>query len=291
MKKNIRALISRTPVFFQILIARATLFVEGGVQTLRCFYLRRSGMKEFSLKPSPSHYKECHILASGWSLNDSLHLIERSSAFVIGFNFSFLKCPDPDLHFIENASGADERFFINTLQHYAALKLFKLSNHSRLIFKNISEFKNSVKFISWLYGDKAEFIRDRHYRIFSKPGLRPTLKLMLKDKKHLPQAVSSVVGLVIMARIMGFKKIVVHGVDFYGPHFYGRDLGKAIFDGPLPESIDISLDHHKTSTGQNGVGVLDVLVEIKREFEQQGLTLLAATKKSPSAEFLGSNYD
>lgn len=291
MKTLVRSFVGRAPLMLQMQMAKVILWLEDVLQVFRCSYLRRSGMTEFLLDAHSPHGDVCHILASGWSLNDSFPRIDRSNAFVIGFNFSFLKCPDPDVHFIENASSADKRFFINTFHHYAALNIFKISDKTRLVFKNISEFKNSTKLICWLYGREAEFVRDRHYRIFSGKGVGPTLALMLEDKRGLPQAVSSVVGLVIWAKNMGFKNIVVHGLDFYGPHFYGPDLHKAIFEGYIPACFDPAIGSHKTVVGENGVGVKDLFIELKKSLERHGVKLSAGSALSPSAVFLGSTYD
>ncbi|MCY1440077.1 hypothetical protein D9M71_563370 [compost metagenome] len=248
-------------------------------------------MQEFKVGRLDALPEECHILASGWSLNESFPLIDRSSVFVMGFNFSFLKCADPDLHFVENASSSNARFFISTMQHYAGLERFKVFESTRLVFKNLSEFKNSINLISWIYGERAEYVRDRHFRFFSRPGLRPTLRSMLREDKCMPQAVSSAVSLIFLARIMGFKKIVMHGLDFYGPHFYGVDLAKAVFGEGLDTSFSSEMEFHKTAVGESGVGTPEVLRELKSLLAEEGIQLMSALKSSPSSEVLGSYYD
>ncbi|MCM2461603.1 hypothetical protein HGO40_14140 [Pseudomonas sp. CG7] len=262
------------------------------MQWLRASKLKRLGMQEFVASSDRFDTSlECHILASGWSLNHSYEAIDRAKSFVIGFNFSFLKCNNPDLHFIENASVKDLRFFVNTYQIYIALEKFNVFANSKVIFKNLSELKNSVGLIGTLYSDKAFFIKDRHFRIFGSKGVAPVVTQMCAETQGLPQAVSSVVGLAVLAKIMGFKKIIVHGLDFQGPHFYGRDASEIIFNnGVLPQPINPDeggFELHKTAIGENGVGVAAVIKALKHELKKYGVEISAASKLSPSAEILG----
>lgn len=291
-KKHVRAALGSLPLALQLLCTRLILRLESIVQWLRASNLKRLGMQEFvaSLNRFDSSL-ECHILASGWSLNHSYETIDRTRSFVIGFNYSFLKCNDADLHFIENASIKDLRFFVNTYQTYYALEKFNVFTNSKVIFKNLSELKNSVRLIGMLYSDKAYFMRDQHFRIFGSKGVAPVVAQMCAETHGLPQAVSSVVGLTILAKMMGFKKIIVHGLDFQGPHFYGHDASSIIFkDEPLPKPLNLNecgFELHKTAVGENGVGVVSVIRALKHELKKCDVEILAASKLSPSAEILG----
>ncbi len=267
------------------------LIMEDLVQHIRCWYLNRLGMFEYVIENKSVDQLECHVLASGWSLNESFHLIDRSTSFVIGFNFSFLKCPNPDIHFIENASYANRIFFLNTMHHYFGLESGRIFEKTRLVFKNLSEFKNSAKLIFWLYGSRAEFVRDRHYRIYSDKGLRPTLESMLKQKILLPQTVSSVMSFIFLSRIMGFRKIIVHGLDFVGPHFYGPDLNQAIYFGQQESRSSKDWILHKTAADESGIGTPEVLRELKYLLGQEGIELFSAVQKSPSSKIIGSYFD
>lgn len=291
-KKHVRVVLGKLPLALQLVCARLILWFESVVQWLRASRLKRLGMHEFvaSLNRFDSSL-ECHILASGWSLNHSYETIDRTRSFVIGFNFSFLKCSNPDLHFIENASIKDLRFFVNTYQTYFALEKFNVFSNSKVIFKNLSELKNSVRLIGALYSDRAFFIKDRHFRIFGSKGVAPVVTQMCAETRDLPQAVSSVVGLAVLAKMMGFKRIIVHGLDFQGPHFYGRDASDIIFNnGALPQPLNLDgcgFELHKTAVGENGVGVVSVIRALKDELKKYDVEILAASKLSPSAEVLG----
>ncbi|SDB16406.1 hypothetical protein [Pseudomonas sp. NFACC13-1] len=292
-KKHIRKALGKFPLALQLLCARLILWFESVVQWRRASKLKRLGMQEFvaSLDRFDSSL-ECHILASGWSLNHSYETIDRAKSFVIGFNFSFLKCNDPDLHFIENASVKDLRFFVNTYQTYFALGKFNVFANSKVVFKNLSELKNSVHLIGMLYSDKAFFIKDRHFRIFGSKGVAPVMTQMCAETQGLPQAVSSVVGLAVLAKMLGFKRVIVHGLDFQGPHFYGYDASDIIFNnGALPQPLnpdEAGFELHKTAIGENGVGVASVIKALKYELKKYDVDILAASKLSPSAGILGA---
>ncbi|GAB6389772.1 hypothetical protein STUTZSP0542_33110 [Stutzerimonas marianensis] len=262
------------------------------MQLYRIYVLEKAGMCRLPASLTVSNKPVCHLLGSGWSLNESYQLIDRKSSFVVGFNFSFLKCSDPDIHFIENASIADARFFINTLDHYAGLERYQVFDKTNVVFKNISELKNTVRIIKWIYAKKAYYIQDKHYRIFSNKSLRPTLIDMLSQKNCLPQAVSSVIGMILFARQSGYKQIVVHGVDFYGPHYYGLSLKDALYSEAFSHNgVARSELFHATATGKSGVGVQEILVELKAMLEREGIQLLSAVPQSPSAKILGSYYE
>ncbi|MBC3362644.1 hypothetical protein [Pseudomonas sp. SWRI154] len=292
-KKNIRAVIGSLPLSLQFCAMRLMLCFESILQRLRISQLKRMGMREFSIPVSAyNETLECHILGSGWSLNHSYESIDRKKSFVIGFNFSFLKCSNPDLHFIENASAKNMIFFMNTFQVFFGMKKFRVLEESKVVFKNVSELKNSVKLIGMLYSEKAYFIRDKHYRIFGKRAVKSIVQQMCGETKVLPQAISSIIGLAVLAKTMGFKKIVIHGLDFKGPHFYGADASDMIFNEALLPHVSVDaegFEPHKTAVGENGVGVVSVMQELKSEFEKCGVNILAASKLSPSAEILGWN--
>lgn len=299
VKQLIRGALGRLPFPLRRGFSRLAFSLEAGLQRWRAARLKRHGMKELDVlayKPGVEK-SECHILGSGWSLNSSYPVIDRRKVFVIGFNFSFLKCPDPDLHFIENASLKNKRFFDNSLDHYFALGKFGIFDSTVLVVKNISEFKNSLKLIRLMYGDKALFVRDRHFRLFGADEVDAVIKQMMRFDGGIPQALSSSISLVFFARLMGFKRIVVHGLDFFGPHFYGEDLNQAIYHDYDFSQVGLDQNYqpgsglHKSAAGENGVGVSHLLYKIKAHFEEEGIELVAATERSPSSEILGVRMD
>ncbi|MDY6929934.1 MAG: hypothetical protein SWN10_22945 [Pseudomonadota bacterium] len=299
VKRVIRSALAHLPLSWRRGISWTAIWIEEGLQAVRVTYLKKAGMGEFDFSGFKCGHKkiECHILGSGWSLNSSFSTIDFDKAFIIGFNFSFLKCVDPDLHFIENASLKNEMFFDNSLDHYYALRKLEVFKKTIVVFKNLSEFKNSRRLIRFMYSDKALFVRDRHYRIFGGDEINSVIKDMMRYKKGVPQAVSSIISLIFLARLMGFKRIIVHGLDFCGPHFYGKDLKKVIYhdydfsEVGLDRTYQNDSDQHKTASGENGVGVRELLLRIKRYFADSGVEVIAATELSPSAQILGARMN
>lgn len=292
MKQLIRNVSVMLPVWWQLYLSKLIIAGENVIQLFRIYVLEKAGMCRLPTSLAVSDKPVCHVLGSGWSLNESYQLIDRTSSFVVGFNFSFIKCSDPDIHFIENASTADARFFINTMDHYAGLERYRVFDKTNVVFKNMSELKNTIKIIKWMYAKKAYYIKDKHYRIFSNQSLRPILIEMLSQKECLPQAVSSVISMILFARQSGYKLIVVHGVDFYGPHYYGMSLKDAIYseDFICNSAVQSEL-FHATATGKSGIGVREILVELKTILAREGIQLFSAVPQSPSAKVLGSYYE
>ena len=292
MKLLIRKVSVILPVWWQLYLSKIIIACENVIQLYRIHVLEKAGMCRLPPSLAVSDKPVCHVLGSGWSLNESYQLIDRKSSFLVGFNFSFIKCSDPDIHFIENASTADARFFINTMDHYAGLERYQVFDKTNVVFKNMSELKNTIKVIKWVYAKKAYYIKDKHYRIFSNKSLRPTLIEMLRQKNCLPQAVSSAISLIFFARQSGCRTIVLHGVDFYGPHFYGVSLIEAVYRNySKPSPSECSNSPHVTASGKNGVGVREILIELKSLLELEGVQLLAAVNTSPSSKVLGSFYN
>ena len=299
VKTIIRLAVGKLPVTLRHAVSWSAMTIEGVLQIRRAAFLKKAGMRELELPKISvdAALTECHILGSGWSLNSSYSSIDRKKAFVIGFNFSFLKCSDPDLHFIENASLKNKLFFKGTLDHYYALKKFEVFEKTTVVFKNLSELKNSLRLIDFMYSDKAHFVRDSHFRLFGSDEIDSVIKAMMKNENSIPQAISSIISLIFLARLLGFRKIVVHGLDFYGPHFYGTDLNKAIYDNYDFSSVDMDFESmaksakHKTATGENGVGVREFLSKVKTHFADAGIEVVAASARSPSCEILGSRVN
>ncbi|SFT81853.1 hypothetical protein [Halomonas saccharevitans] len=291
-KERLKGFLYRSPGFFQRAVVFFVLYLESGLQSIRCLFLRFKGMQELDVlsyknKDLP---RRCHILGSGWSLNYSYSTIDLDNDFVIGFNFSYLKCNHPDLHFVENASGKNEFFAENMVLLYYGLCRHRVFDNSLVVFKNLSEMKNDLRLISGLYSKKAVYVKDKHYRVLSEKCLRYCVDNMTRDNGVLPQAYSSAVGLIFLAFHMGFEEIVIHGLDFGGPHFYGSDLIEAIasFDNQAPPKKDECTEHqqHKTSRSSGGVSMQDMLVLIKEDFENKGVKLYS-TSPSPSSSILG----
>jgi hypothetical protein len=230
----------------------------------------------------------CHVIGSGWSLNESVSIIENDD-FVIGFNYAGLINIPFDIYFVEFGGFSVENI---SHQHIRITEDY-VSKHTDLIFfKNLWDDKNDISFINEHWLNLAMPIKDRVYPVFDKRYLDAVLDIMLSDKSEfLPQLASSVVTAIILAYKAGFKKIVVHGLDFGGQYFYEVD-GFEVEGKYIPSSEAESGFYGKTTkksvhpTASGQVCMKDIVPLLHKVLALKGVELYCATKSSPSSEFL-----
>ncbi|WP_157792542.1 hypothetical protein [Thiomicrospira microaerophila] len=230
----------------------------------------------------------CHVIGSGWSLNESVSIIGKDD-FVIGFNYAGLISIPFDVYFVEFGGFSVK----NTSHQHVRITEDFVSKHTDLIFfKNLWEDKNDISFINAHWLNLAMPIKDRIYPVFDKKYLDSVIEKMLSDQSEfLPQSASSVVTAIILAYKAGFKKIVVHGLDFGGQYFYEVD-GFEVEKKYIPSSESESGFYgkttkksvHPTSSGQ--VGMKDIVPLLRKLLAPKGVELCCATKSSPSSNFL-----
>lgn len=229
----------------------------------------------------------CHIIGSGWSLNQSKAVIKKDDC-VIGFNQAALSGLDFDLYFFE--FGGDKVDDISKQQ----IKLFDklLGKKPIIVFKNVWEDKNDVDYIVKYWGSKLYYIHDYAVPCMSKKNLVQSIGYMLNsDDKYLRQYMSSVITSIGFAAYCGFKTIVIHGLDFGGEYFFDADD----FDGDnslRPDSNRAlglyekcsSSSVHSTSVGS--IGVKSSIPIIRDLLKQSGVTIFSASRVSPLSEYL-----
>ena len=94
-----------------------------------------------------------------------------------------------------------------------------------LIFKNLWQEKNDIDLAYTTYKDKALFIRDLvipHYNISDFTINNTIDNLLFNDEDYFRESCSSVITAIIFAKYLGFKKIVLHGIDFHGDYFFDQ---------------------------------------------------------------------
>lgn len=221
----------------------------------------------------------CHILGSGYSLNDSLKIIDSDNDFVIGFNFSGLAYNYSDLYFIEIAA---EKNTISKAQFKLWNYLRKKSKNTIFVFKNVSEGKNSVESINKLYKNEILYLKDVILGINNPKSLNFFSNLVLGNSfitQNQVQAISSTIVSIAIAYKIGCKKIILHGIDFSGPHFYD------IFSSNDPELEEIRSmiysnseinyeKKHKTNTFL--VSHEEFLLFLRKKLRDKGVCLEAA---------------
>jgi len=230
----------------------------------------------------------CHIVGSGWSLNFSCLNI-KSDDTVIGFNRA-ARCPFVkfNIYFVEIGSWK-----LNSLS-LTQIELVRnvLSKQTKFVFfKNIWAFRNNIDFIISYWGNAVSYIRDYSINCLSVHNLKDSLEFFLEDDdNYLKQFCSSALTSVWFAKYLGFKKIVLHGIDFGGPYFYdieGYNNRETIQMLSLSNNITIDISAGGVHpTAQLPIGLKNSLPILHALLSDQGIYLYSATKHSPLSSIL-----
>jgi hypothetical protein len=246
------------------------------------YYLkkRRPETKIYSYKNLVSIVKKrndiCHVIGTGYSALDSYKKnIVKKDDYIIGMNFAGFLSYKFDIYFCEETTLQEKTFlkrisiFRQKKKTFALLKK-KKDNISNLILKNI--YHSNIKFIlksipnidySVVLDKQLIFGKNICLRLFSKPGL------------IMPQFGSTVITGVMLAYHSGFKKIIIHGLDFSGPHIYhDKELQKQIgISAPTPiVSQDVP---HPTKYAQEFIWQ-----DLIKYFENSGTKIFCASVHS-----------
>jgi hypothetical protein len=232
--------------------------------------------------------ENCHIIAGGYSTIDSIKRIEKND-FIIGFNFSAVADLHFDLYFIEIASEREPYQEISRLQSELVNSIAN-NRISMIIAKNLWEGKIDKEMLLREYSSDIKIIYDTHvprlpYEQY--PALAKGLaKALIRPRPQwVVQYGGTVITCIQIASKLGFKRIVVHGLDFGGPYFY-KDICTN-----LPEKFESSLFkiYHCTPSDSphgNGSWISNILPHIRDELLENGMQLLCATEKSASSKIL-----
>jgi hypothetical protein len=170
-------------------------------------------------------YRVCHIIGSGGSALESVKLIDTDVDFVIGFNFAALLPIRFNVYLIEVATSFGNRALASELQRDFLISREVLTT-SDVYIKGLSSRDSwDVDFIKKSYGGSIKSVID----------IVPDLPI-LGLTKNVNQAAESVfaaerskfcvcsttstITATLLAYQLGFRHIVVHGMDFTGPHFF-----------------------------------------------------------------------
>tara|TARA_B100000749_G_scaffold272876_1_gene255196 strand:+ start:2379 stop:3311 length:933 start_codon:yes stop_codon:yes gene_type:complete len=294
-KNSIKNIISASPRLHAVYGSYAlskqhrALFKKIGNSTVKQSLLdRRTVTQQIRQRKEKKRSKVCHIIGSGWSLNESLKEISPQD-FVIGFNYAAISDLEFDAYFFEFGGQKVEEISNNHLD----LARVKVKNQTDLIyFKNIWEGKNDTDFISSHWMGLARPVMDHLYVTLDKRHLNQTLASCLNDRsEYIPQICSTVVTAVILAYQAGFERIVIHGLDFGGQYFYEcmeADIDPRFLPPPKP----VSGFYGKTNkadvhpTAQATVGMRDIVPVLHDLLDQKGVEMMCGYEHSPSSAYL-----
>lgn len=234
-------------------------------------------------------YDACHIIGSGWSLADSIHFAKRSDAYVVGFNFACLADIHFDSYFVEFGGPACAGVANAQVR---ALDRFVTSADTNIYFKNLWESKNEIGYAHRLYGNRVQFVRDLLVGCFDPRHLNDSALLLLKeDNRYLHQYSSTALTAIAFAKSLGFKRVVLHGVDFGGSYFFDLPAyaRNADFRPPKDTSVAYSASTragkvHITSSSK--IGVRQILPCLRDVLANMKIELFTGAERSPSAKIL-----
>ena len=248
--------------------------------------IQKRGYKVFNVSEiyesiTPHRSKICHIVGLGWSLNCSKHLI-KDDGFVIGMNYGALSDLKFDLYFVEQGLCDDVeaalrvRFIDEVVSKQATKIYYKNAWGPRKVEYVISNYAQRVTFLH-SYSISCGHVKTAKFfmRLFLK-----------KDNRYLKQYKSTVITSIALAKNAGFKKIVIHGLDFGGPYFYedqSIQSDKIKFIPPL-NSLSRGKTVHHTAVAKTGIQ--QAIPIIKLLLHREGVELLAASEMSPLAKML-----
>jgi len=304
MKKIVKKMIGENKILHYLYVVCSVNLIK--MRGLRCRnYLRKNGYDVFCYSDLLEHAKcvalkknkkdVCHVIGSGSSLNYSKGFIGEND-FIIGNNFAGLCDLDFDLYFVEfGGYNVDEisRKHISIVKKYVSLKT------DAVYFKNLWESKNNPEYVVANWGDNALYLKDYVVPCLSKSRLEEVLRFCLNRQNNwLPQYVSTVVTGIFVAYALGYKKIVLHGIDFGGKYFYEEGC----FDGDLRLCPDVnevnspSCENYKKSdnkeydfvhtTAKSDVGMKSVLPILHKILNEFGVNLYSSSDCSKSSKYL-----
>ncbi len=249
------------------------------------------GLKELvnnlrTIKPS----SRCHVIGSGWSLNETSKFISDDD-FVIGFNQAAISGIRFDLYFVE--FGSQQELEISEKQ----FKLIKevVSEQTDLIFfKNVWARRNNLDYIRKNWANHVHYIQDIPTNCYNPRFLRQSLDIFLKDDPiFMRQYSSTALTMIKLGKDLGFKKIILHGVDFGGEYFFDttdfedeNNLRKYL---PSRKSNNIYIKSGKQdihSTSKDLFGLKYSLPYVNEYMVAKDVNLYAATSNSPLSKIL-----
>lgn len=287
MKAFVTAIASGLPCSFQKGISDSLAFVQKLVVVTKAFYsgLRLVDESYILSNMRCSSAEVCHILCSGWSLNDSIASI-KDRDFVIGFNFSFLAYENADLHFAELVSTKTQVELSKCLAH--GLTDTKCFDERKIVFKNLWDKRFNSKLYRKIYGKNSCVVKDFLVRRWSPKCVIDLVDELTTEGNWVRQySSSSITAIALALKSKKFKKIVVHGLDFSGPHFYHDHSFKCL--PKFRECLDCLLLHRAAPTNNNqshitenrGLGQSMVIRELSVLAKKNSVVICSGSEKSP----------
>ena len=160
--------------------------------------------------------------------------------------------------------------------------------------KNIWQEKNDFHLAINTFKNHVSFVRDLtipHHGNSDVVINECTNKLFEKDDDYFRQSCTSVVTAIIFAYNLGFKKIVLHGVDFGGGYFYD-DEAENYDKKYIPkmrwsyETKNFNKKWINNSSHPTSGCLVPFITKISELMRRNGVELYCSTKKSALSQYL-----
>jgi len=213
----------------------------------------------------------CHIIATGYSAIASHKAgIVKENDYVIGFNFAAFLPYKFDFYFCEETShvdASDER-----TKNQINLLNKRKNSISNIVFKNF--YDSDPKLMGKLISNEYSIVMDRQL-------IRGNIiTLLSKPSIMMPQYASTVITATILAYNAGFKNIIIHGLDFSGPHIYhNEDLQKQVEMSP-PTPYVSKEQKHVTASYQE-----KIWPNLIKELQKRGIKIFCACAESKFSNY------
>ena len=236
------------------------------------------------IKIKSNEVSTCHIIASGSSVLDSYKKINKND-IVIGFNFSALLDIKFDLYFVEIGTEDQQLLsIVSDVQHH--LLKTNMTKIKKVIYKNIWEKKIDISYISRKYSCPIIAVKDIYLNTTWSEYDFLDAKIIVKnllslDEEYMKQSFTTTLTCLILAIHCSFKEVIIHGWDFFGPHFYCSDD----FEWPsgLPQS---NIEYLKKVSNNSNIHLtfekklLIVLKQLKNKSKTLKINIYSASNKS-----------
>ena len=212
----------------------------------------------------------CHVIATGHSALDSYKSgVVQPDDYIMGINFAAFLPYKFDFYFFEDVFSTSDYYAARTKSITGLLHKRK-DNLPHLVYKNaqliclkmmakcIPDIKFSVVF-------DRQFVYQNVKKLFAPPSV------------IMPQYSSSVITAIMVAYHAGFKNIVVHGLDFSGPHIYHDEDIQKQTGVSIPAPYVSKEVTHNTAAGQELIWP-----ELIKTFAEKNVNIFCA---SPNSNF------
>lgn len=295
LKISVRNNLCKIPIANELITKRAVRIAKKNIKEIESYLNKREismvSPKDFKYF-SPQNYSHCNIWGSGCSAAVSKNNEKLTKdSFDIGIGFSYLLGIEFNFYFIENASKLQDDL---VKRQKRGIKRFIDLENCPLLFKNLWESKNDINFAINSYRGMASFARDLNFPHYTntKQVCNHTLDMLLKnDDDYFKQSCSTVLTSILFAKYIGFKKIVLNGVDFDGGYFFDsqdynslKEFRPPYFDGKLDIYNKKWRDQKKGHPTANCLYVF--LPLLRNKLENSKIKLLGSLEESKLSNLL-----